>query len=147
MKKYASIVVAALSLMIWVDSSFASTQITGEIRVNVPFTFHVGNTQLPAGEYTIRRAAVDNPDVLEMRSTDGKMAVLISGLPAQSATTPAKTELVFKKYGNVAILSQIFQAGSQSGIELPKLLQEERAGKNGATPERQSVGGTSSKQE
>jgi hypothetical protein len=133
--------------MIWVDSSFASKQITGEIRVNVPFTFHVGNTQLPAGEYTIRRAAVDNPDVLEMRSTDGKMAVLISGLPAQSATTPAKTELVFKKYGNVAILSQIFQAGSQSGIELPKLLQEERAGKNGATPERQSVGGTSSKQE
>ena len=101
----------------------------------------------PQVNNTIRRAAVDNPDVLEMRSTDGKMAVLISGLPAQSATTPAKTELVFKKYGNVAILSQIFQAGSKSGIELPKLLQEERAGKNGATPERQSVGGTSSKQE
>ena len=146
MKKYASIVVAALSLMIWVASSFASTQITSEIKANVPFTFYVGNTQLPAGEYTIK-PATDNPDLLEMRSADGKMAVLILGLTAQAATTPAKTELVFKKYGNVAILSQIFQAGSPSGVELPKLLQEERAGKGGATPQRQSVSGTSSKQE
>ena len=50
MKKYASIVVAALCLVIWVASTFASPQITNEIKVNVPFTFHVGNTQLPAGE-------------------------------------------------------------------------------------------------
>jgi hypothetical protein len=147
MKKNACIVVAALSLMLWVASSFASRQITGEIRVNVPFTFYVGNTQLPAGEYSIKRISTASPDVVEIRSVDGKTAVLTLGTPAQSATTPAKTELIFKKYGNVAVLSQIFQAGSQLGIELPKLLQEERAAQGGGTPEKQSVSGTSSKQE
>jgi hypothetical protein len=145
MKKYAYIV-AALSLALWVASSFASPQIQNQIKVNVPFTFYVGNTQLPAGEYTIRRVSDATPDVLELRSTDGRMAVLVLGRPTQSTTTPSKTELVFKKYGNVPILSQIFQAGNQLGVELPKLLQEEQAAKGGTTPETQSVEGTSSKQ-
>jgi hypothetical protein len=145
MKKHTCLVVAALSLVIGMASSFASPQIEGEIKVDVPFTFYVGNTELPAGQYTINRVLASNPDVLEIRTSDGKTAVLISGHPAQSPTTPAKTELIFKKYGNVAILSQIFEAGNQEGIELPKLLQEERAGKGGAKSERQSVGGTSSK--
>jgi hypothetical protein len=145
MKKYAWMVVIALSV-ISATSSFGSAQIVGEIKANVPFTFYVGNTQLPAGEYRISRVVPENPDLLEMRSTDGKMAVLILGHAVQSTTTPGKTELIFKKYGNVAILSQIFQAGNQLGVELPKLLQEERAGKGGAKPERQSVEGTSSKQ-
>jgi hypothetical protein len=114
--------------------------------VNVPFTFYVGNTQLPAGEYTIRRVSPANPDLLELRSTDGKMAVLVLGRPAQSTSTPPTTELIFKKYGSGPVLSQIFQAGNQTGVELPKLLQEERAGKGGAIPERQSVEGTISKE-
>jgi hypothetical protein len=143
MKKYAYIV-AALSLLIWVSSSFAFAQIQNQIKVNVPFTFYVGNTELPAGEYTIRRVSDATPDLLELRSTDGKVAVLVLGRPTQSTTTPSKTELVFKKYGNVQILSQIFQAGNQWGVELPKLLQEEQAAKGGTTPERQSVEGTSS---
>src|SRR6267142_2363419 len=146
MKRYACIFVAALSLAIWIASSFASPQIENEIRVDVPFTFYVGNTQLPAGEYTIRRVSPVNPDLLELRSTDGKMAVLVLGRPAQSTTTPPKTELIFKKYGSVPVLSQIFQVGNQTGVELPKLLQEERAGKGGATPEWQSVEGTISKE-
>jgi hypothetical protein len=40
----------------------------------------------------------------------------------------------------------IFQAGNQTGVELPKLLQEERAGKGGVVPERQAVEGTLSKE-
>jgi hypothetical protein len=120
MKKYAYIV-AALSLALWVASSFASPQIQNQIKVNVPFTFYVGNTQLPAGEYTIRRVSDATPDVLELRSTDGRMAVLVLGRPTQSTTTPSKTELVFKKYGNVPILSQIFQAGNQWGSRTSKI--------------------------
>ena len=146
MKRYTCMVVAALSLLIGLASSFASPQIEGELKVNVPITFYVGNTELPAGEYTIKRVLPSDPDVLEIRSSDGKTAVLISGIAAESTTTPAKTELIFKKYGSAQVLSQIFEAGNQTGVELPKLLQEERAGKGGAKPERQSVGGKSSKE-
>jgi hypothetical protein len=145
MKRYTCMVVAALSLLIALASSFAS-QIEGELRVNVPFTFYVGNTELPAGDYTINRVVPGNPDVLEIRSSDGKTAVLITGQAAESTSTPAKTELIFKKYGSVSVLSQIFEAGNKTGVELPKLLQEERAGKGGAKPERPSVGGKSSKE-
>src|SRR5229473_3467027 len=101
---------------------------------------------MPTDSYTIKRVVPSNPDVLEIRSSDGKTAVLVSGIAAESTTTPAKTELIFKKYGSAQVLSQIFEAGNQTGIELPKLLQEERAGKGGAKPERQSVGGKSSKE-
>ncbi len=146
MKKHACMIVAALSLMIGAASSFASPQIEGQIKVNVPFTFYVGNTQMPAGEYTIRPVLPSNPELLELRSAEGKTAVLILGRPAQSTTVPTKTELIFKTYGNSPILSQIFQAGTPLGVELPKLLQEERAGKDGVKPDRQSVEGTSSKE-
>jgi hypothetical protein len=146
MEKYAWMLFIALSLVISAGSSFGSAQIEGVIRVNVPFTFYVGNTELPAGEYTIRRVVGANPDVLEIRSVDGKTAALVLGRPAQSTTTPSKTQLIFKKYGDAPVLSQIFQAGSASGVELPKLLQEERAAKGGATPVKQSVEGTSSKE-
>jgi hypothetical protein len=144
MKKY-MLMVLALSLLIAAGTHLASAQIQGEIRVNVPFPFYVGNTQLPAGRYLIRRVEANNPAVLEIRSEDGKVAVLITGRDAQATSTPTKTELVFKKYGDVSILSQIFQAGTPLGVELPKLLQEERAAKGGATSERQSVEATSRK--
>jgi hypothetical protein len=146
MKKYAWMLFVALSLVISSASSFGSAQIEGVIRVNVPFTFYVGNSELPAGEYTIRRVLAANPDVLEIRSADSKTAVLVLGRPNQSTSTPSKTQLIFKKYGDVPILSQIFQAGSATGVELPKLLQEERAAKGGATPESKSVEGTVSKE-
>jgi hypothetical protein len=145
MKKYACMLVAALSLVIGAASGFASPQITDEIKVSVPFTFYVGNTQLPAGDYSISRVIPDNPNLLELRSADGKTAVLLFGQPVQSPTTPSKTELIFKNYGNVPILSQIFSAGNQMGLELPRLLQEERAGKGGVKPERRSVEGTTGK--
>lgn len=146
MKKYAWMLFVALSLVISAASTFGSAQIEGVIKVNVPFTFYVGNTELPAGEYTIRRAVASNPDVLEIRSADNKTAVLVLGRPAHSTTTPSKTQLIFKKYGDAAVLSQIFEAGNASGVELPKLLQEERVAKGGATPQKQSVEGTSSKE-
>jgi hypothetical protein len=146
MKKYAWMLFVALSLVISAASTFGSAQIEGVIKVNVPFTFYVGNTELPAGEYTIRRAVATNPDVLEIRSADSKTAVLVLGRPAHSTTTPSKTQLIFKKYGDAAVLSQIFEAGNASGVELPKLLQEERVAKGGATPQKQSVEGTSSKE-
>jgi hypothetical protein len=145
MRKYALMVVAVMCLLVAVWAPTANAQITGEINVNVPFAFHVGNTQLPAGRYMIRRVDMSDPDLLEIRSMDGKTAVLFRGRPAQSSSTPSKTELVFKRYGNTAILSQIFQQGIPMGVELPALLQEERAVGGGATPTRQSVEGKSGK--
>jgi hypothetical protein len=145
MKKYALSVVAVLSLVIAAAASLALAQIEGTIESNVPFAFYVGNTQLPAGRYEIKRVdPAMNPNLIELRSKDGKTAVLALGIPLQLSAPPEKTELVFKKYGNVAVLSQILEA-TGSGLELPKLLQEEQAAKGGATPEMQSVQGTSSK--
>jgi hypothetical protein len=145
MKKYALVVLAAFTLLIAGSLNQAVAQIEGTINADVPFPFYVGNTQLPAGRYEIRRVLATNPDILELRSKDAKTAVLIAGNAAQANDTPSKTELVFKKYGDGFILSQIFEAGTPIGVELPKMLQEERAAKGGAAAEKRSVEATSSK--
>lgn len=145
MKKYALVVLAAFTLLIAGSLNHAAAQIVGRIEADVPFPFYVGNTQLPAGRYEIKRVLPDNPDVLELRSKDGKTAVLIAGEAAQVTDPPSKTELIFKKFGNDFVLSQIFEAGTPIGVELPKMLQEERAAKGGASAEKRSVEGSSSK--
>ena len=65
--------------------------------MNVPFDFAVGDTTLPAGKYEIKDLDDLAPNVLELRSVNGRTAVVFE---AESAQTPrdqieSKSELVF----------------------------------------------------
>ncbi|HEV7798237.1 MAG TPA: hypothetical protein VGO73_08785 [Pyrinomonadaceae bacterium] len=134
MRKYFVLALAVLGLAIAAGVQSASGQIETQMKVNIPFPFSVENTTLPPGNYTITRVDKSDPTILELRSDDGKTAVIFKGISAQSTSTPDKSVLVFKKYGDQEILSQIFEQGNPNGIELPKSRPEERAGKGGAKP-------------
>ena len=98
----------------------AHAQIIGDLEVNIPFGFHAGNTKLPAGMYRIHM--LDNSDltVMEISSADGSTSALFEVQDAEANTTPAKSELIFNKYGNRYFLAKLFDEGNPSGSQVLK---------------------------
>jgi len=48
----------------------AHAQIIGDLDANIPFQFHVGNKEFPAGNYRIRMVDDDNLGVMQITSID-----------------------------------------------------------------------------
>lgn len=90
-----------------------------QLRVNVPFTFSVGNTSLPAGEYTV---SVVNPtsdhSVLQFANGEGNAITMISTIDIEGwASSQAK--LTFRHYGNQYFLAQVWMASESTGFAAP----------------------------
>src|SRR5258708_20632723 len=98
----------------------ASAQIIGNLEVNIPFQFHAGNAKLPAGKYLIRM--LDNSDltIMEISSLDGSTSALFQVQDAEANSTPAKSELIFNKYGNRYFLAKLFDEGNANCSQVSK---------------------------
>jgi hypothetical protein len=111
------------------------------IETNVPFTFVVGDTTLPAGKYVIQVVDGDSANVLRLRSVNGHTSVVFDteASEARGEQIMHKDELVFDKIGDSYFLSQVWMAGSSSGNELAKSRMEKRLEGDGGRPERHSI--------
>jgi hypothetical protein len=121
----------------------ANAQIRSDatIRANIPYSFVVNNTTLPAGTYVITVAAPYGTDltVLEIRSANAKTAVLFD---TESAAVPGRatqTELVFDKIGDTYFLSKVFLKGDEGGNQLLKSKMQRRLEENGSIAESHSI--------
>ena len=92
------------------------------LTVQIPFGFHVGNSMLPAGEYTVSTDVA--PGVVKVRSADAKSSVMILAMTTQAPAAPSEGKLIFNKYGDEYFLSQIWKAGNNRGNELRKTRRE-----------------------
>jgi hypothetical protein len=106
----------------------AHAQIIGDLEVNIPFQFHAGNAKLPAGEYRIHVLDDSDLTVMEIISLDGSTSALFQVQQAEANTEPAKSELIFNKYGNRYFLAKLFDAGNPAGSELVKSTYEKNIG-------------------
>jgi len=104
----------------------AQAQIVGNLEADIPFQFHVGNVKLPPGKYTIH--VLDNSDLtmMEISSADGSSSALFEVRDAKTNTTPAKSELIFSKYGHRYFLEKLFDESNPSGSEVVKSGYEKR---------------------
>ena len=96
----------------------ALAQITGPIEANIPFSFTIENTQLPAGSYTFRVLEGTDLNAMEVVSADGKTSVEFLVGSTELPNTVAKTELEFHKYGMREFLSSIYERGTNVGADL-----------------------------
>ena len=112
-----------------------------QIEADVPFAFVVGDTTLPAGKYQIRRIDDVANEVLEIRSDNGRTAVVFDTVQAQleGDRIQRKTVLVFDKVDDLHFLTQVWVAGSTTGNELTKSRMEKRLTKDGSQLEQMSV--------
>ena len=73
------------------------------IKANIPFDFTVGNTWMPAGEYTISSPL---REIIEVRSADlSRIAELVSSPSHNESRSGSK--LVFDKYGDQYFLRHV----------------------------------------
>jgi hypothetical protein len=92
------------------------------LTVQVPFGFHVGNSVLPAGGYTVY---IDGPShIVRLTSDDSKSSAMIQSHGVEKLNAPSQGMLVFSKYGDEYFLSQVWRPGNNTGRELQKTKRE-----------------------
>ena len=122
---------AALVVVLVTMSAVTTTQAQtiNQFTADIPFDFHVGGEQLPAGEYTIRCL---NPSsdvkVLQLRKTDGESSVMLH-TNSIIGRINRKSRLVFNRYGNQYFLSQAWLVSESLGMQAVKSRQEKATSK------------------
>ena len=117
-RQYLLALFAALVLALTIYASKANAQIIGDLEVNIPFQFHAGNAKLPAGEYRIHVLDDSDLTVMEISSADGSTSALFQVQNTEANSTPAKSELIFNKYGDRYFLAEVFEEGNLNGSKV-----------------------------
>lgn len=87
------------------------------VVVHIPFSFIIGTTQLPAGDYVVIEGFGDNENVLAIESTDGREAAYALSI-ASTSPRPSHAELTFEKFENRYFLSKVSSEGG-TAREIP----------------------------
>jgi hypothetical protein len=97
-------------------ATLAHAQVSDPVEFTVPFAFTVGNTTMPPGAYEIRRDT-DNGTVYRIDSPKKHIGTLFEVEPTSMNRPPAKSEVVFKRYGQGYVLKSVWEEGSTDGIQ------------------------------
>jgi len=116
----------ALVFVLTMHSTKAQAQIVGNLEVDIPFQFHAGNAKLPPGKYTIHLLENTDLTVMEITSVDNSTSALFEVERAQANSAPAKSELIFNKYGNRYFLAKVFDEGNPTGSQVLESRYEKR---------------------
>jgi hypothetical protein len=111
----------ALAVLVCSMAVAANAQNSGLklLIANVPFQFNVGDTTLPAGEYTIYQTnPASDCAVMQIRAKDGSRSLLVQMNSIAGKTADAST-LVFHRYGNKYFLAQAWIDGDSEGLNVP----------------------------
>jgi hypothetical protein len=121
---------AGLVLALTIGAGKAKAQIVGDMVANVPFEFHAGNAEFPAGEYRIHSVDDSGLAVMQISTMDGSRSALFQVQESDASATPTKSELIFNKYGDQYFLSKLYDQGERIGSEVLKSRGELRISKN-----------------
>jgi hypothetical protein len=121
-----------LSLAVAVLAGLAQAQGMGHdvLTADIPFSFTVEKTTLPAGKYEITQMG-DQPWEWYISGPNGMVKVLFSTEPAEASSRPGANLLVFDVYGDKYFLSKIWLDGEQDGFYIAKLGAERAMMKKG----------------
>lgn len=121
MKKYFGLTIAMM-MFVAVLATAAQAQSNGSplMRAHIPFAFHVGSSELPAGEYSIRVLnASSDRNVLQIRSTDGRLSAIVNTVHMNTKSAE-KSKLVFHRYGETYFFAQAQVIGESTSLAAVK---------------------------
>ena len=123
MKRFFYIVMAVVVILAGVLATDVHAQSGGSQRIvaNIPFTFNVGKTSLPAGKYTV---TVLNPtsdrQILQIRNADGRSSAMIM-TSAVTSEVSENSKLVFEHHGDRYYFAQAQIAGNSTSLAAPRV--------------------------
>ena len=109
--------ISAIGLLTIASLATCTGAIAQQLKANIPFGFTVGNTWMPAGEYTISSPL---RQVVQVRSADlAKIATIVS--PQSSNEPGSGSKLVFDKYGDQYFLRRVLSSSIASlDLDIPQ---------------------------
>ena len=105
--------IALFVMLVGLATGVAPAQFAEPLNFRAPFAFVVGDSVLPAEEYTIR--VVSLPGKLFFHSADGTVNIFINSVPLQKASINDRFRVVFHRYGTHYYLSEIWTPGYHTG--------------------------------
>lgn len=105
--------IVSLVILAGLAVGVSTAQSTEPLNFRTPFAFAVGDTVLPAGEYTVRVMSVGG--LLSFRSADGTVNAFANSVPVQKRGTEDRFRLVFHRYGAHYYMSEIWTPGYSTG--------------------------------
>jgi hypothetical protein len=123
------IYIIAIVIALCAGSAENANAQTTHFTADIPFTFHVGDQSLPAGEYTVRCTnPASDVKVLQLRSKDGKSNVLVRTNSVIGGVNN-QTKLVFNRYGNQYYFAQAWLIADNVGMRAVKSRNERATAK------------------
>ena len=97
-------------------SSHLNAQTAGDLMANIPFTFQVGPTRMPAGRYVVHQ----NEGVLTIRPQgSGGREIILMTFRASRDSAPQTGLLEFNRYGETYFLANVWNPLTSTGCALP----------------------------
>src|SRR4051794_128032 len=115
MKKQVLSIVSMLSLLLTLAIA-GSANSSGSFKVNIPFDFTVGKTQLKAGSYIVDSNRIQ--DVPQIINEESRTSIFVSTFGGKSSSKPSRAKLVFHRYEGQYFLTQIWNEGSTVAMQL-----------------------------
>ncbi len=117
--------------------SAAVAQTKGDVIVNVPFSFVVGNHQMQPGRYIVKPMTYGILRIFDSQDSENQTLASVHSVESRTATN---AKLVFHRYGDSYFLAQVWTGNGDIGRELPpsKAEKEIASGRiNGTRPKRE----------
>ena len=105
------------------------------LKADIPFSFHVGKSAMPAGSYALQSGLVAS-GILSIRSESGAGSVMIGTIPGSASRPTDNAKLVFNKYDGEYFLSEVWTPNSTTVATLRKPPQELDLVAKGMNPNR-----------
>lgn len=118
----------SVMFLVLVGMMVASAQLPPSITFSSSTPFMVGNATLPPGQYIIR--GIDSDALIEVSSESAKASAIVEVEPVDLNSTPTKSDVSFKKYGNSLVLKTITVAGSNTAYQTVWSYSEKKAKKS-----------------
>src|SRR3982751_5813307 len=134
MKNQAIRVLTMLSLVLVFCAAAANAQSLSR-RINVPFSFSVGQQTLAAGEYTLEPVRRDSRNMWLLQNRDTGKSAIFTTNEVRSLQSAATTKVIFSKYNGEYFLAQIWSAGDNSGREVKPSRHERQLAQQAGKPE------------
>src|SRR5689334_1120072 len=101
-----------------------SAQSTRRVVANVPFSFFVGDKEMPAGTYGVQPTS-SGSGILRITGTQNSESIVRLSSSLQRSNT-GKGKLVFHRYEDTYFLSEIWATGESQGRQLLKSSREKQ---------------------
>jgi hypothetical protein len=117
MNKRILVALTALSLLGIVAVISVQAEVPLVVKANIPFSFVFEGGTFPAGFYYVEAHPLIQ-DAVQIRDSSGRVLATALAQTVHSRSNQKGAELVFRRYGNVNVLSEILPGDGLAGREL-----------------------------